>query len=345
MSGYDLNGNHIGQRYPTITGGNYGQVRRVNDSGIIRCHELTGSMTSLLHPSTGKFGFATIQGNGASFAPSGIVVGGSSYTAGGLDLEYANGVPGLFERVDDSAFIGGTGMQAAASQLFAWKVSCLTTHKGIGSGTRTELRGYPLEFYKRYVFDYSFRLDNSGGAGFDFGQLDVQGMGIFQMHQESGYAGNNQLGTSPAVQIYLQGSRLYFITRAVDSEMGLMSGGNLVWGFGDFQILNHGYVVLSGVNYKDLVIDTFVDDRRADQGGMGYVRATINGRLFCNYTGPTAWPTPVGGVKILPVPKFGMYMTALNGGVTDDVTINSSRGMLNNRAMLMRKVRIMSDFA
>lgn len=319
----------------------YGVVRSVPDLGVNRLHELTGAMTTLLHPTTGKFGFATIQGNGAQFAPSGIVIGGSSYSAGGLDGVYNAGITGLFERIDDDAFIGGSGEQAPVGNQSVWKLSCLTTHKGINGGTRTEIVGYPLQFYKRYIFDYSFRLENIGN-GFDFGQSDDKGMGIFQVHQQSGYTGNNQLGGSPPVQIYLTGSKLYGITRTVDSEMGVINGDHIEWGQGDLQTLNHGYEVVSSTTYRDLIIDVFIDDRPIHQGGLGYVKATLNGKPFIDYVGPTCWPAPPGGVKVQPVPKFGMYLSGLSGAVTDDVTVNSSRGMLANRAMYIRKIRVLT---
>jgi hypothetical protein len=128
----------------------------------------------------------------------------------------------------------------------------------------------------------------------------------------------------------------------LDSEMGSDQGTYFDWGSpGDIQSAQRTSPI-GGLRYYNVLMEFHLDHRHPHEGGRGYFKAWVDGIKVMDYIGPTMWPTPQSGTYVEPVLRFGMYNYNLDGAYTDDVTLNSARGMINTKILWVRKFRLLS---
>lgn len=190
-------------------------------AGIVRVHELLGEHPTLLHPSNGRCGFATIQADGTTFKAGNIETSAPDNLTG--KVMTPTGRAGVVTRVDDSSFMGGSSTYAGRH---AWQFTCASTHTVIANKPRIQINSYPLAPYRRYVVDLSIRLDGTwpfeitadqGGSGLP------KSDGLFaQIHQ---YDANNPIPYdqdegNPIILATLSGSRATIVHDGIAEGMG-----------------------------------------------------------------------------------------------------------------------------
>jgi hypothetical protein len=285
--------------------------------GTARKHELRGKFTTPKHPDTGKFGFATLIGNGTTYYAI-------DFDAGTYDA----GITGLFERVDDSTFIGDGTAKAPAANEYVWKLIITPTHQVTVGRPRVQLTSFFFTMFRTYEVEFKFRLHQPGAYGWnDISRKPFQGS-IWNLTNENvADFGPNQDVTSGPFALVIDGNKLIPMTRGLDPEMGSDPTGTyntIDFGFGDMQecVNRFPQQLPLGLEYTTVRIRFHLDHRARKDGGRGYFKGWFNHKPWFHMIGPSVHPLMADtGTASDYYCKLGLYDTSAGA---------ANNGILNN---------------
>jgi hypothetical protein len=293
--------------------------------GTARKHELRGKFTTPRHPDTGKFGFATLIGNGQTY-----------YAVGDFDAgTYDAGITGLLERVDDSVFIGDGTAEAPAANEYVWKLIISPTHVVTVGRPRVQLTSFFFTMFRTYEVEFKFRLHQPGTQGWnDITRKPFQGSIWNLTNEDFADFGVNQDASSGPLAIGIDGNKLMPLTRGLDTEMGADPSGTyntIDFGYGDMVCAVNRFAqqLPLGLEYTTIKLRFHLDHRLRKDGGRGFFKGWFNNREWFYMTGPTTLPLMADtGTASDYYAKIGLYETS--GGAATAGTLNNDSDAVPN---------------
>lgn len=146
---------------------------------------------------------------------------------------------------------------------------------------RAELVSNRFEKYKEYLITMSFKIDKS----WVFNEPNSNGL-FFQTQSwphKSGQAAH------PSMSLKIYGDSLSLGVQYPKTAVS-MWGGNITWTGNDYIPVSFPLQKLEKDKDTVITLHMFADDRPNEKGGKGFLKATINGKEFVDYSGPMLHP-------------------------------------------------------